>query len=58
MTDPMAFWRGSNFEQPRSPARLIALGLLVIGIVMLATLAVIVMRLQLGGAVSVCGFAF
>jgi len=58
VTNPLALFRSSNFAEPRAPARMIALGLLLLGVIALGSLAVILIKLQRGGAVSVCGFRF
>ena len=58
MTNPLALLRSSNFAEPNSPARLIALGLQFVGAIALCFLAVILIQMQRGGAASVCGYAF
>jgi hypothetical protein len=58
LRDPLYLLRSDSFLQPKSPLRLLALGVLTLGVVLLVALAALLIGAQRGGANSVCGFKF
>ncbi len=58
LSDPMYLLRNQNFLDPRAPARILALGLLGVGVVSLSVLAFTLMSLQRAGVQTICGFNF
>ena len=58
LVDPSYLLRGENFRNPRHPARIGALLLLLGGIACLLLVAAALIQAQRSGATNVCGFAF